>query len=90
MNKRPDSRRCEQFKRIFLVCSILQSSSGWWTIAELHAAYLERVGQISYRTINRDLLLLDAVGAVESEKHTFQRKTTVSVFRWAGWPPVLH
>ena len=83
-----DSRRCAQFKRIFLVCSILQSNSGWWTSANLHAAYRDRVGTISHRTIVRDLVLLTVVGAVECR--TFKKAQTASVFRWSGWPPALY
>jgi len=84
------SKRCEQLKRVFLVCQILQSNEGWWNASEVHAAYRDRVGQISCRTINRDLLLLLAVGIVECEQHTKASARPIRNFRWAGWPTALH
>lgn len=86
----PESNRCEQLKRVFIVCQILQSNEGWWKITEVHTAYIERVGQISCRTIKRDLLLLAAVGIVEHEKHSRESARPVREFRWLGWPTALH
>ena len=83
-----DSRRYEQFKRLMLVCGILQSNAGWWSVSELHAAYRDRVGSVSQKTIGRDLAFMEAVGIVECRStacsYGFSRD-----YKWQGWPSAL-
>lgn len=83
----PDSHRHRSLKQSLLLCSVVQTFNGWFSIADATRAWQEEVGGACKRTIRRYLLALEMAGVLEIRKSPRGRRgTRVFEFRWLGWP----
>ena len=85
--KTDDELRLETVRIAFEIASIASALHGWWTVAELHRAYLERVGiQRHLRSIRRYVHVLRDMGLIKVEHTGYKSQFRC---RFLGWPKPL-
>lgn len=80
-----DTTRHRTLKQSLILCSVVQSFSGWFELKDAVDVWRAEVGPACERTVRRYLTTLEMIGVVEVG-HDADYEGRALQYRWAGWP----